>query len=411
MLAVATEPTRRAGNGLTREKEDKMRYLRSAATALILAASIGAASAQSPGVTDKEIRVGTIQDLSGPIVQLSKQAIDGMQMRIEEVNAAGGVNGRQIKLFVEDSGYDPKRAVLAAQKLIEQTGVFAMLGTIGSPTGVATLPILEEAKVLNLFPLSAHAAMSEPLPLRWANGPRYDQMMHVGVKFMVKTKSYKSACILYQDDDFGQEVFRGATEGLKDLGMRFKETTSYKRGATDFSSQVAKMRSADCDLVVLGAILREPPLIVAEAKKIGWNPDFLSSVASHTTSLAKLGGKDLEGFYAIALVKVPYLDDEDPAVRNWANKFEAKFNLEPDVLAVYGWQIVDLFARSAEAAGRDLTTDAYIKTIESYKGSDIFGASVSFAPNRHQGSASFWIAQIKNGRWINVTAPIDINGS
>jgi branched-chain amino acid transport system substrate-binding protein len=390
-----------------------MRHLRATATAMaIWAAGMAAAFAQSPGVTDKEIRVGTIQDLSGPIVQLSKQTIDGMQMRIEEANAAGGVNGRQIKLFVEDSGYDPKRAVLAAQKLIDQTGVFAMLGTIGSPTGVATLPILEEAKVLNLFPLSAHAAMSEPLPMRWATAPRYDQMMRAGVKFMVKTKGYKGVCMLYQDDDFGQEVLRGATEALKDLGMSFKETTSYKRGATDFSSQVAKMANADCQLVVLGAILREPPLIMAEAKKIGWNPDFMSSSSSHTTSLPKLGGKDVEGFYTIALVKVPYLDDEDPAVREWANKFKAKFNLEPDVFAVYGYEIVDLFIKTAQAAGRDLTTDAYVKAIEALKtGPDRFGAVYAFGPKQHQGSTSCWIAQIKDGRWVNTTAPIDVSGS
>jgi branched-chain amino acid transport system substrate-binding protein len=389
-----------------------MRYLRSAITSLIFAAGIGVASAQSPGVTDKEIRVGTIQDLSGPIVQLSKQAIDGMQMRIEEVNAAGGVNGRQIKLLVEDSGYDPKRAVLAAQKLIEQNGVFAMIGTIGSPTGVATLPLLEEAKVLNLFPLSAHAAMSEPLPLRWATSPRYDDIMRSGLRFMVKTKGYKSVCMIYQDDDFGQEVLRGATQAMKDLGMSFKETTSYKRGATDFSSQVAKMRSADCDLVALAAILREPPLIIAEAKKIGWNPDFLSTISSHTTNLPKLAGNEVEGFYAMALVKVPYLDDEDPAVREWANKFNSKFHLEPDVFAVYGYEFINLFVKAAQEAGRDLTTDAFVKAIESLKtGPDMFGVSYAFGPKQHQGSTSFWITQIRNGRWVNVTTPIDVGGS
>jgi branched-chain amino acid transport system substrate-binding protein len=387
-----------------------MPHLRTIATATVLCAAwFGTAAAQSPGVTDKEIRIGTIQDLSGPIVQLSKQTIYGMQMRVDEANAAGGINGRRIKLYVEDHGYDPKKSVLAAQKLIEQTGVFAITGLMGSPTSVATLPVLEEAKVLNLFPLSGHAAMSEPLPMRWSTAPHYDDQIRAGLKEMVKTKGYKTICSLYQDDDFGQEVQRGAVQGMKDLGSTLKETTTYKRGATDFSSQVAKLQSAGCQLVILGAILREPPLIIAEAKKIGWSPDFLSSTASHTTGLPRLGGKDVEGFQTMTIVTMPYADDPNPALRDWVAKFKTKFNTDPDVFAVYGWEIIDLFIKAAQAAGPNLTTDAYVKAMEGLKTEpDMFGASYAFGPKQHQGANTAWISQIKDGRWVAVTPHIQL---
>lgn len=386
-----------------------MPIARSIATAALLwaACCLGTASAQTPGVTDKEIRLGTIQDMSGPIVQLSKQTIAGMQMRLDEANAAGGINGRQVKLYIEDHGYDPKRSVLAAQKLIEQTGVFGVLGLMGSPTSVAALPVLEDANVLSLFPLTAHVALSEPKPLRWAFTPHYDEMMRAGVKEMVKAKGYKTVCMLYQDDDYGQEVARGATQGLKDIGMSMKEVTTYKRGATDFSSQVAKLQSADCKLVVLGAILREPALIMAEAHKIGFAPDFMSSTASHTINLPKLGGKDVEGFYTMALVKVPYADNPDPAVRDWVAKFKAKFNFDPDVYAVYGWEVADLFVKAAGEAGRELTTQAYIKAMEKlHGGPDMFGSSYAFGPTSHQGASHCYIAQIKDGRWITLPTPV-----
>jgi branched-chain amino acid transport system substrate-binding protein len=380
------------------------------AASLLSAAGFGTALAQSPGVTDKEIRIGTIQDLSGPIVQLSKQTISGMQMRLEEANAGGGINGRQVKLLIEDHGYDPKKSVLAAQKLIEQNGIFAMVGLMGSPTSVATLPVLEEANVLSLFPLSAHAALSEAKPLRWAFTPHYDQMMRVGVKQLVKSNGYTNVCMLYQDDDYGQEVARGATQGLKDMGMTSKETTTYKRGATDFSSQVAKLQAADCKLVVLGAIFREPALILAEAKKIGWNADFLSSTASHTINLPKLAGKDVEGFYAMALVKVPYADDQDPAIREWAAKFKAKFNADPDVYGVYGWEVADLFVKTLQVAGRDLTTQSYIKAMEAmHGGPDMFGSSYAFTPANHQGAYGCYIAQIKDGRWVTLPMAVTLS--
>ncbi|MEZ5801911.1 MAG: ABC transporter substrate-binding protein, partial [Rhizobiaceae bacterium] len=87
------------------------------------------------GVSKDEIVVGSIQDLSGPLAGFSKPARNGMQMRVDEINALGGVNGRKIKLIVEDSGYDPKKGILATQKLVQNDKIFAMMGTIG--TGVA----------------------------------------------------------------------------------------------------------------------------------------------------------------------------------------------------------------------------------------------------------------------------------
>ena len=115
------------------------------------------------GVTANEIVIGTAQDLSGPIVILSKPAVNGMRMRIDEVNAAGGVNGRKLRLVVEDHGYDPKKAVLAAQKMVQQDKIFAALGSIGTPTAMAAMPIYLDAKVAHLFPLTGARQMFEPL--------------------------------------------------------------------------------------------------------------------------------------------------------------------------------------------------------------------------------------------------------
>src|SRR3982751_7061660 len=89
------------------------------------------------GISATEIVIGTHQDLSGPIKGWGVPVSNGMKMAVEEVNAAGGINGRKIKLIVEDSGYDPKKGVLAAQKLIEKDKIFAMVGPMGSPTVLA----------------------------------------------------------------------------------------------------------------------------------------------------------------------------------------------------------------------------------------------------------------------------------
>src|SRR3979411_3116045 len=107
------------------------------------------------GISASEIVIGTHQDLSGPIKVWGVPVSNGMKMAVEEINAAGGVNGRKLKMILEDNGYDPKKAVLATQKMIERDKVFAMIGGMGSAPTLAAQDILFDAGVLQLFPLTA----------------------------------------------------------------------------------------------------------------------------------------------------------------------------------------------------------------------------------------------------------------
>ena len=129
------------------------------------ALSIGAthAMAQSQGVSKTEILVGTILDQSGPLAGFGKQSRLGMQLRVDEVNEQGGVNGRKLKLLVEDDGYDPKKAVLAAQKLVNQDKIFIMAGHLGTAQNLASMPVQFEKNVINFFPITAAREMYEPI--------------------------------------------------------------------------------------------------------------------------------------------------------------------------------------------------------------------------------------------------------
>src|SRR6188474_3382917 len=130
--------------------------------------------AQTQGVSKNEIVLGTAQDMSGPAVPFSKPAVNGMNMRIEEINAQGGVHGRKLRLVVEDHGYDPKKAVLAANKLTQKDKIFAVIGPLGTPTNLAAMPIYFEKNVPHLFPLSAAREMYEPLhKLKYSTAATY----------------------------------------------------------------------------------------------------------------------------------------------------------------------------------------------------------------------------------------------
>ena len=362
----------------------------------------GAAQAQQQGVSKTEIVVGSIQDLSGPIAGFGKQVRLGMMLRVDEINEQGGINGRKIRLIVEDSGYDPKKAVLAAQKLVNQDKIFIMAAHIGTAQNNAAMPVQFEKNIINFMPVTAAREMYEPFNrLKYSFAVPYYDQMKLMVPKMVKDKGAKKVCAIYQDDEFGLEVLRGAEDGLKGINVTLAEKTSYKRGATDFSSQVARMKAAGCDLVVLGTIIRETIGTIGESRKTGFNPTFIGSSAAYTDLIHKLGGPAMNGLYAAMGAQHPYLDEASQPLRFWANKYKTKFNEDPTVFSVYGYGIIDAFAQAAAKAGANLTTDSFIKAMDTMKiAPDMFGsAEATYTPTKHLGSDASRLSQIVDGRW------------
>ncbi|MBC7802762.1 MAG: ABC transporter substrate-binding protein, partial [Candidatus Parcubacteria bacterium] len=263
-----------------------------------------------------------------------------------------------------------------------------------------------EKNIPHLFPLTAAREMYEPLhKLKYSFAATYFDQVKAGVKHLVKLKGSKKVCTLYQDDDFGAEVMRGAEAGLKDINMPLAEKTTYKRGATDFSSQIARMKDANCDLVVLGTIIRETLGAIGTARKLGWGVDFMGSSAAYTELIHKLGGPAMNGFYSTNTVNMPYMDDASTNVRGWANRYKDKYKEDPAVFSVYGYQVIDLFIQVADKTGPNLTTDAFVNTLDKFTSPrDMFGAdSMSFTKTKHLGSNRARLSQIINGKWTPIT--------
>ena len=372
--------------------------------ALACAAALPAttAQAQSQGVSKTEITLGSIQDLSGPLAGFGKQIRNGMMLRVNELNEQGGINGRKVKLIVEDSGYDPKKAVLAAQKLVNQDKIFAMVGHLGTAQNLAAMPVQFEKNVINFFPVTAAREMYEPFhKLKYSFAATYYDQMKSAVPKLVKEKNAKKVCSMYQDDEFGLEVQRGADDGLKAIGMTMVEKTSFKRGATDFSSQIAKLKASECDLVVLGTIIRETIGGIGTARKLGYNPVFLGSSAAYTDLIHKLGGKAMDGLYATMTVQNPYLDEASQPIRFWANKYKTAFNEDPTVFSVYGYTVIDSFLRASQKAGANLSTDSFIKAMDTMVyPPDIFGSSEGkFGPQKRLGNNQSRLSVLQDARW------------
>jgi branched-chain amino acid transport system substrate-binding protein len=383
-------------------KETTMK-LKSTLALAVATLACSLALAQQQGVSKTEILIGTIQDLSGPLAGYGKQARNGMQLRIDELNEQqGSIHGRKLKLITEDDGYDPKKAVLAAQKLVNQDKVFIVAGHLGTAQNMAAMPVQFEKNVINFMPITAAREMYEPLnKLKYSFAATYYDQIRQALPRMVKEKNAKKVCTIYQDDDFGLEVERGAEAGLKAIGMEVAEKTTYKRGATDFSSQVAKLKASGCEIVVLGTIIRETIGTIGEARKTGFNPVFLGSSAAYTDLIHKLGGKAMDGLYATMTVQHPYLDEASQPMRFWANKYKTKYNEDPTVFSVYGYVIIDSFIQAAQKAGPNLSTDSFIKAMDTMTYEpDMFGSpQSSYTATKRLGNDKSRLSQIVDGKW------------
>jgi branched-chain amino acid transport system substrate-binding protein len=376
-----------------------------------LALTTGAAMAQSQGVTKDEIVLGSIQDLSGPIAGFGKQVRMGMMLRVDEANEQGGLNGRKLKLLVEDSAYDPRKAVLAAQKLVNQDKIFAMVGHIGTAQNMAAMPVQFQKNVINFFPVTAARQMYDPFhKLKYAFAATYYDQMKLVVPKLVREKGAKKVCSMYQDDEFGLEVFRGAEDGLKGMGLAMADSTTFKRGATDFASQMQKLAASQCDLVVMGTLIRETIGGIATARRLGFNPTFVGSSGAYTDLIHKLGGPAMNGFYAAMSVQHPYLDEASQPLRFWANKYKTKFNEDPTVFSVYGYSVIDSFIRAAGKTGSNLNTESFIKAMDTMKiPPDIFGsAEMTFSPTKRLGSNATRLSQLQDNRWKVVSEYMEI---
>lgn len=380
--------------------------------AVTLAAVPAAAQTKvtNQGISDTEIVLGTHLDLSGPIKTWGVPVGNGMKQAVDEINAAGGIHGRKLKLVVEDTQYDPKKAVLASQKMIEKDKIFAMVGPMGSPTVLAAQDVLFDAGVLQLFPLTAAEFTFRFDPakpqerLKFNNLLPYIESTRAITKYAIEAKKVQKPCMMYQDDEFGKNTFDGFTQQLDAMKMKPASVTTYKRGSSDFSAQAGKMKADGCDLVVMGTIIRETIGLMGEAKKIGFAPVWLGTTPVCVLEIPMLGKELVEGLWAGCAFEVPYRDTAKGKVKDWAEAYFKAFGSEPNSQASIGHNTITTFAHYAKLAGKDLSGQKMLDALESGdKFQDIFGSPpTKFSKTDHLATTITQVQEVKNGRWVLV---------
>jgi branched-chain amino acid transport system substrate-binding protein len=386
----------------------RSRNLWSATAALAAGLTWTAATTQAAdpvrGVTDTEIVIGTVTDLSGVTAVQGVNNSDALRMAFDEVNAKGGINGRKIKYVVEDNQYQVPRAVQAMNKLLNNDNIFVAVSDGGTPMNDANLPAEIEKNVPNVFPLTSARSMYEPFnKLKFSQFASYYDQMRSAVKYFAEKHGRKAFCVMYQDSDFGKDVLAGVVAQTEAMGMKVVATTAHRPTDTDFNAAAQKLHDAGCDAIMMGTIVRDTNIIIQTVRKMNWDVDMVGQFASYDTAVASLPGGATEGFFCMAPALYAYPDDPRQEVQDFARRYKAKFGRDPNFHGEVGYTAGQIVIKALEFAGKDLTTDGFVKGMESihdYK--DIFGTELSLGPNQHHASTRSFLTVVKAGRWVPV---------
>lgn len=381
-----------------------MRKLTATLMASAMAFGLGTgAFAQTMGVTDDEIVIGSVNDLSGIFAAVGVPAVNGANMRIDELNEAGGVHGRKIRFIVEDNGYQIPRAMQGYNKLVNKDGVFAMLLSLGTPMNIAGFKLLDPKGIPNVSPLSSASQMlMEPMNNKFAGFSTYTQQVVSGIGFLVKDKGIKTVCSMSIPSDFGKAISNGTKAVAEGMGLTFGDETTHKPDELDFVGSLQKLAASNCELITLAVGVRQGITIVGTAKKMGLsNLTFMNTSAGFLEPVAAVPGGVTDGLYAAAGFPDLYSRAGDEAPGKFIAGYKAKYGEPASMFAMLGYAGADTLIRALEAAGPDLTQEGFIAAMEGLKYDDpLTGMSIDMAD--HQGSDVVVISVVEGGVWKEV---------
>ena len=355
------------------------------------------------GVTDDEVVIGSVSDLSGPFSAFGAPAMSAARMRFDEVNASGGIHGRTIRFVVEDSGYQMPKAMQAYNKLINRDNVFAMLLSLGTPMNIAGMKLMEPKNIPNVMPLSAARQMlDEPIRLRFVGSASYHDQTRLAVRHLAQELGVSNVCAMFVPSDFGKEIESAMREEAgANPAIDYAAETTHKFDESDFVGSLQKLNAERCELIGVALGLRQVITVLGTAKKLGLDHiRFLGSSGAFHTAIAKVPGGVTEGFFATSgWVDLASRADE-PAPAAFIAAYMKEFGEFPSAGAMLGYFGAEAFTRALEAADRELTVESFLKGMESLDYHDpLSDTQVTYSADDHQGSDKTILSVVEGGNW------------
>jgi branched-chain amino acid transport system substrate-binding protein len=371
-----------------------------AALAVSLAVAAPPARAED-GVTSTEVVLGMCNALTGPASALGQGMKKGATVYFDRINAAGGINGRKIRLVSVDDGYEPKNTVARTEELIRKEKVFVLFGYVGTPTSAAVLPSVNDAKIPFWGAFTGAEILRTPVN-RWVFNVRgsYFDEAEMQVAELVDRLKLKKVGIFYQNDAYGQAVRAGVLKALKRRGLEPAGEATYERNTVDVGAALATLQKAKPDAVSMVGTYKAMAAFIKAARAGGFSPVFANVSFVGTSALVKELGGEGEGVLVSQVMPSPW-DSAAPIVAKYRADMKAAGHAELDYTDLEGYVAAAVFVEALKAAGPNLTRESFVAAAEWLR-ADLGGVTVSYSPKSHQGAEAVFLTKIVKGRVVQL---------
>ncbi|WP_140635718.1 ABC transporter substrate-binding protein [Methylibium rhizosphaerae] len=332
------------------------------------------------------IVLGQSAAMSGPAAQLGIQMNKGAKIFFDQLNASGGVNGQTVELRVLDDGYEPDRCKANTERLIKDD-VFGLLGYVGTPTCMAALPLVNEAKIPFFGPFTGAESLRDPFS-KWVFHVRasyYDETALI-VKQLTSLGLRKIA-VFYQNDAYGKAGLEGVRRALRPLGLEPVALGTVERNTVEVAKAVADIAPSKPDGVVQIGAYKACAAFVRAARKAGYGGTFYNVSFVGTQALADELGREGRGVMVSQVMPFPFSTTTQISREYLDAVQKAGPEAQPNYSSMEGYLCAKVFTEGLKRAGRNPSRESLVSALESIQNASFGGFRVDFGPKRHVGSS------------------------
>ncbi|WP_448030220.1 ABC transporter substrate-binding protein [Bradyrhizobium liaoningense] len=350
-------------------------------TIALLAAATHSAKGDEVGVGEDAILFGQAAALEGPSSALGQRMRQGIVAAFTEINAKGGIHGRKLQLISRDDGYDPDRSVRQTLRLIEDDKVFALIGAVGTPTAIATIPITSTRNIPFIGPFSGAEFLRDlELPNVVNIRASYGAEAEAWVKHLTEDRRFTRIGIFYQDDSFGRDGLLGVKRALARRGLELAAEGTFERNTRAVAAALRVIKRAEPEAIVMVGTYGPCAEFIKLAHRSGFYPAFANISFVGANALAEELGPDGEGVIVSQVVPFPW-DRSLKLVADYQAAQQAfDPTLTPDFVSLEGYISGRLAAAALEKAGPKPTRASLLRAINDIGRFDISGTTVTVGP-------------------------------
>ncbi|MFZ5676453.1 MAG: ABC transporter substrate-binding protein [Pseudomonadota bacterium] len=381
-----------------------MNKCRTGALAALLWLVATAAGAQTPGVTAERILFGQSAAFGGPTADLGNEMRRGIQAAFEEVNRAGGVKGRRLQLRSYDDRYEPELAIANTRRLINDDGVFALIGEVGTTTSAASEPIARAAGVPFIAPFSGAEFLRDPALSHVVNvRASYYEETEAMVERLTSDLGVTRIGVLYQDDSYGRTGLAGVRQALDRRGLELVGTGTYMRNTTAVKTAVLGLNQRNPDAIIIIGAYMPSAVFTQWARKLGIRARIFNISFVGSDALAEALGQAGDGVYITQVVPFPE-GGSLPLLSEYRKALVANdASARPSFVSLEGYIAGRLTAEVLARAGDQPSRESFLKALTMTGKFDIGGFTLSYGPGDNRGSDQVFLTVIQKGDIYSAT--------